>query len=225
MRDLTAPLATRRPPGPSCWLLWFDQLCARVHHQLQKVGDGFFNIRHTFLDLLKPSAILSCLGHACLPLHSHFLSECRTSYKITSLKTMFLELTSDEQITKVGHELHSRGFGYAALDRRRQYMFVGTSLRNLQEGIDVHAKEEIGRTSMYDSAARTSCKRGYAGSFRFERCERDELPALVQQHRARFERVIICASGKSAWKLENVDDMGKASSEKYENELVIESDL
>ena len=104
-------------------------------------------------------------------------------------------------------------------------MFVGTSLRNLQEGIDLYAKEEVGRTSMYDSAACTSGRRGYVGSFRFERCERDALPALVQQHRARFDKVIICASGKSAWKLENVDDVGKARSEKYENELVIESDL
>ena len=103
-------------------------------------------------------------------------------------------------------------------------MFVGTSLRNLQEGIDLYAKEEVGRTSMYDSAACT-CKRGYAGSFRFERCERNALAALVQHHRARFDKVIICASGKSAWKLENVDDVGKASSEKCEHELVIESDL
>ena len=138
---------------------------------------------------------------------------------------MFLELASDQFIAQVGHELHSRGFGYVALDRRRQFLFVGTSLRNLQEGIDLYAKEEVGRTSMYDSAARTCGKRGYVGSFRFERCVRDELPALVQQHRARFDKIIICASGKSAWKLENVDDVGKASSEKYENELVIQSDL
>jgi hypothetical protein len=133
---------------------------------------------------------------------------------------MFLELKADHQITDVGHELHSRGHGYLALDRRKQFLFVGTSLRNLQLGIDLYAKEEVGRTSMYDSAA--CARRGYVGSFRFERCEGSALPTLVQQQRARYERVIICASSRGAWGLTRVKEQTKVEEDTCDESLVVE---
>ena len=79
-------------------------------------------------------------------------------------------------------------------------MFVGTTLKNVAEGIDVYAHEEVGRTSMYDILARKSV-RAYAGSFKFDQCERSQLPSLVEQHRAKYQRVIICATLNSAWRL------------------------
>lgn len=135
---------------------------------------------------------------------------------------MYIELTKEHTILSVGHELHSRGTGCVALDRRRQFLFVGTSLMRLAEGIDIYAHEEMGRTSMYDSAACTS-KRGYAGSFRFERCPLDDLPSLVQQYRGRYQRVIICATLKSAWRLGESPQQPKVEEE--EEMLVVESDL
>ena len=134
---------------------------------------------------------------------------------------MYIELTKEQTIHLVGHELHSRGIGYVALDRRRQFLFVGTSLKRIAEGIDVYAHEETGRTSMYDCAACTS-KRGYAGSFRFERCPLGELPALVQQYRARYQQAIICATLRSAWRLgESLQQQTKV--EKVDEMLVVES--
>jgi hypothetical protein len=137
-------------------------------------------------------------------------------------KKMYIEL-KDQTIHLVGHELHSRGIGYIALDRRRQFLFVGTNLKRIAEGIDVYAHEEMGRTSMYDCVSCTS-KRGYAGSFRFERCPLGDLPALVQLYRARYQRVIICATLKSAWRLgEPLQHQPKVEEE--DEMLVVESNL
>ena len=134
---------------------------------------------------------------------------------------MYIELTKEQTILSVGHELHSRGTGYVALDRRKQFLFAGTSLKRIAEGIDVYAHEETGRTSMYDCAACTS-KRGYAGSFRFERCPLGELPALVQQYRVRYQRAIICATLRSAWSLEESLHQQTKVAEAHEM-LVVES--
>ena len=113
---------------------------------------------------------------------------------------MFIELPSDSQVTRVQHETHSREFGYVALDRRRTFLFASTNLRNIATGIDAYAKEEVGRSTMF-SCASLSSNRAYAGSFRFERCSRSELPARMLEYRGRFERVILCPTLRSAWKL------------------------
>ena len=111
---------------------------------------------------------------------------------------MFIELGANEHIVAVAKEPHSREYGYVALDRRKMFLFVGTNLKNLSEGIDAYANEEMGRSSMYDSASCAS-RRGYIGSFRFERCPRTELPSLVHMHRGRHRHTIICATQKAAW--------------------------
>ena len=131
----------------------------------------------------------------------------------------FIEL-QDQDLVSVGYELFSRDHGYVALDRRRQYLFAGTSLRNVREGIDLYAHEEVGRTAMFESAARTS-RRGYAGSFKFERCHRSELPALVRQHRGRHQRVVLCASRKGAWTL---GETAVAPRPETDDVVVVESD-
>ena len=134
---------------------------------------------------------------------------------------MFIELDNDCQIRRVGHEPHSRSNGYIGLDRRRQILFIATSLRNIADGIEMYCNEEVGRSSMFDCASHKS-KRGYAGSFRFEKCALAALPALVQQHRSRFQRVIICAAVRSAWTLDKLAQDVKET-EPVE-ELEIESD-
>mgnify|MGYP007078138247 FL=1 len=136
---------------------------------------------------------------------------------------MFIELPSDRQVLRVGHEPHSREFGYLALDRRRTFLFVATTLRNIAAGIDAYAKEEVGRSTMF-SCASLSSKRGYAGNFRFERCPRSELPARIKEHQSRFERVLLCATLRSAWQIGDVATP-KAADKSDVDSLVVESDL
>jgi hypothetical protein len=113
---------------------------------------------------------------------------------------MFIDIPPNRVIVSVDREEHAREYGYLALDRRREFLLVSSSLRRIADAIDEFAHEEVGRTSMYDCAACKS-RRGYVGSFRFERYPRDELPSHVQAHRARYKHVIICASRESAWHL------------------------
>jgi hypothetical protein len=136
---------------------------------------------------------------------------------------MFIELPSDSQVTRVQHETHSREFGYVALDRRRTFLFASTNLRNIATGIDAYAKEEVGRSTMF-SCASLSSKRGYAGNFRFERCARSELPARIQEYRPRFDRVILCPTLRSAWKLGDTTDQKSKDAGCEDELLVVESD-
>ena len=132
---------------------------------------------------------------------------------------MFIELPIDQLILSVDREIHARtDRAYLALDRRREFLFIGLSLKNIANAIDRFAHEEAGRTAMYSAAScKTHCR--YVGSFKFERCARSELPCHVQAHRARYQRVIICAtSSATAWHLGPVEaptpqksDMGEKS--------------
>eukprot|EP00966_Prymnesium_polylepis_P190778 4421532-Prymnesium_polylepis.1 len=74
-----------------------------------------------------------------------------------------IDLPKSKEVVAIGHEPHSREFGYVALDCRKQYLFVATNLRTIGETIDSLVGEEIGRTSMFDSASAN--KRGRVGSF------------------------------------------------------------
>ena len=42
---------------------------------------------------------------------------------------MFIDVPKDKVVVSVGHEPYARTFCYVGLDRRRQYLFVATSLR------------------------------------------------------------------------------------------------
>ena len=132
---------------------------------------------------------------------------------------MFIEVSPESAIVSVGYETHSRGFGYLALDRRRTFLFVATSLRNIAAGIDSYANEEVGRSTIF-SVASFSSKRGYAGNFQILRCERAELPERIQEYRSRFERLIVCATLRSAWKLQ---DAGPKVVKERADVLVVES--
>ena len=108
------------------------------------------------------------------------------------------ELPTDSQVLSVAHEPHTRGTAYVALDRRRVFLFASCSLRNIADAIETYCNEQIGRTASYDVASCAS-SRGYVGSFRIERCSRTDLPQQIQLHRAKFQRVILCPTLKSAW--------------------------
>lgn len=136
---------------------------------------------------------------------------------------MFKELGPQHVLLTVARELYSRQWGYVAQDRRRQFLFVGTNLRYLAEGIEVYANEEVARTSMYDSACLKS-RRGYVGSFLFQRCERTQLPSLVHSLRSRHKHTIICAADPDAWRFGTMQETEKGDLEDV-GALYIESDF
>jgi hypothetical protein len=132
-----------------------------------------------------------------------------------------IELDPTSQVLGVSHEPNSRGYAYMALDRRRVFLFASCSLRKIAEGIETYCNEEIGRTASYDCASCAS-SRGYVGSFRIERCSRTDLPQQIQVHRAKFQRVILCPTLKSAWTIGDIPEQ-KERGESDEFFLEVES--
>jgi hypothetical protein len=132
------------------------------------------------------------------------------------------ELPAQSRVLSVGHEPNARGNGYVAMDRRRTYLFVGTSLRSIAAAIEDYCHEAVGRTAMFDCASCAASSRGYAGSFRFIRCARSELPALIEQHRARYQRVIVCSSLRSAWTLADLPEGNSAEMDNQDAEFFME---
>jgi hypothetical protein len=132
------------------------------------------------------------------------------------------ELAVGSQVLSVGHEPHSRGRAYLALDRRRMFLFVSCSLRNITDAVEAFCNEQIGRSASYDIASCTS-SRGYAGSFRIERCSRTELPEKIQLYRGKFQRVIICPSLNSAWTLSDAPAVKPETAESDDDVVEIDS--
>ena len=111
-----------------------------------------------------------------------------------------VDLPHDKSIESVGHELNSRGRCYIALDRRRTYLLVSMNLTHTMEAIEVLCREVPSKTCLYDSASLRH-RAGYHKSFNIVKSTKDQLPTLVNEHRERYARVVICCTNPAAWRL------------------------
>ena len=111
-----------------------------------------------------------------------------------------IEMNPDQVLIKVGHEMNSRGHCYISLDRRSTFLLVGTSIRNIIEGIELLTNEICSRSCVYESA-NSNHRPGYHKSFRTLKCAAERLPAIIEQYRGRFQRVVICSFNPGAFRL------------------------
>ena len=111
-----------------------------------------------------------------------------------------IEMKPCQVLLSVGHELNSRGHCYISFDRRSTFLLVGTSVRNIIEGIEFLTNEICSRSCMYDSA-NSNHRPGYHKSFRTIKCTAKRLPSIVEQYRGKFQRVVICSYNPGAFRM------------------------
>ena len=111
-----------------------------------------------------------------------------------------VDLPHDKRIESVGHEHNSRGRCYIARDRRRTYLLVSMNLTHTMEDIEVLCREAPSKICLYDSASLRH-RAGYHKSFNIVKSTKEQLPALVEEHREHYARVVICSANLAAWRL------------------------
>ena len=97
-------------------------------------------------------------------------------------------------------ELFAQGHVYVAKDRRLQFIIFGQKLQAVQSTICDLTGEDVKISSLYE-CARRKLKSGRHMSWSVERVSVDQL---VEVPTHKFERVVVCAVQRSAWKLQSL---------------------
>ena len=109
-----------------------------------------------------------------------------------------IELRTDQQLTGVTKERFSRGSCYVAHDRRRQYLFVAQRVDFLRDAISDRCHEELSRSFLYASAS-PQYQNAYHGSFNLDVVSCEDTPAYVEQHRFRYQTVLLATLTPRHW--------------------------
>jgi hypothetical protein len=111
------------------------------------------------------------------------------------------DLPADVRVKAVRGEIHTKGHAYMCEDvRRKQLLVVGQRMRHIQEACEQLCGEACALSSLFESAS-AALKRGRTGSFAVQRVTRDELPALLEERRRLYGRMMLqpwsraCQSG------------------------------
>ena len=111
-----------------------------------------------------------------------------------------VEMLPCHVLLSVGQDPHSRGHCYISLDRRCTFLLLGTNLVHIIEGIEMLTNEICSRSCMYQSA-NFKHKPGFHKSFRTMKCTAQRLPSMVEEYRAKYQRVVICCYYTGAFRL------------------------
>ena len=125
----------------------------------------------------------------------------------------FIEVGPEMTVVSAKAEPHSKGNVFIARDRRKTFLILAQRMRYILHASDVFAKEEVSMTRAYCQASKASSRT--CGSFTIDRVKVGELTSYLEDHRRKYERLIVAASSVKHWKLgpltgvENMTDEGK----------------
>ena len=123
----------------------------------------------------------------------------------------FIEVEPDMTVASATAERHSKGNVFIARDRRKTFLILAQRMRYILHASDVFAKEEVSMTRAYCQASKASSRT--CGSFTIDRVKVGELGSYLEEHRRKYERLIIAASSVKHWKVGPLPDVENVMNE------------
>lgn len=121
-----------------------------------------------------------------------------------------VDLPPDQRVAAVLREWRSKGCVYACLDARKQVLILSQRVSHVQAAIESLCNQRPSMTSLFESVGHRQ-RRGYtAGTWSVVRLTPADLPAFVDEHRSKYQRVVIASDNPRKWRLSRCVPIGKS---------------
>ena len=119
-----------------------------------------------------------------------------------------ISVPKDQRVDKVSLELFSRGNVFCAEDVcRHDILILAQRVQSLVHAIEDTTGEAATKSCLYESANH-ALRKGRHGSFKVSKLTPTDLPAWLDNTRARYNKVYIAANNPSCWQMSQMETVG-----------------
>ena len=115
------------------------------------------------------------------------------------MEPRFIELNAEKTVASVKAEPFCKGNVFIARDRRKTFIILAQRMKYILLASDLLANEEISQTRAYCQANKESSKT--CGSFTIDKIGLRDVREYLEEHRRKYERLIIVASNAAQWRV------------------------